>query len=201
MKKLLYFTLAAFTLIFTSCGMNKNNISEGYLKSERLETSQQLTIQPSNHEKLAPINIQVCGDIAQTNSCDIQGNTTKFQDQSLKASAKKPAYAPTLVRKAGKKLLAITKLPNAIGAVSQIMKMPKHVTSIKRSQFSDSALLLLWIITLVAAVIFFFLINVFGEVTTLGILFNILAILALVAFIIFFLLWITQLYKEKHHII
>ena len=199
MKKLLYFALATLSLVFASCSVNKNSVHAGYLRSDKLETGQQLTIQPSNHEKLTTIDIPVWGVISQTNFSDIQVNAPKYEDQGFKNSAVKPIHASNLVKKAGKKLVAITKLPEAIASVNQIMKMPTHLTSSKRSQLSDTVSLILWIISLLAAVLFFFLVNVFGEVTTLGVLFNILAVLALIAFIVFFLMWITHLYKEKHH--
>jgi len=195
MKKLLYFTLATFSIVFASCSMNKNNVNAGYLQSGKLFTSQQLTIQPTN-EKIAPINIPVNKEIGQANSCEIQDNTVKFQKQGLKMGIK-PLIGSNLVRKAGKSLTAIAQLPKAIAAVSQITKMPTHIASSKDLPFEGANYLVLWIVFLVAAALFFFLVNVVGEVTLLGVIFNILAILALLGFILFFIFWIAQLYKDK----
>jgi len=198
MKNLIYLTLATFSFVFASCSMSKNNANSCYLS--KLETKQQLTVPGHISEKMATIDVPIGLEVAPINQDQISRNEVKLLNNDSKRPGK-TLLNSTLVTKARQGISKMTQIPNAIASISQITRMPKHIASAKRGQLSDTAYLLLWIITLIASAIFFFLINVFGELTFLGVLFNILAILALVAFIVFFILWITQIYKRKHHII
>ena len=194
MRKTLYLSLASISLIFGSCSMNKDGMNTSCLQSGKLQAHQQLTNQPTNLEKPATINAQVGQNVAQPQSFDLLGNPAKILPQGLHRHIS-PLGGNNIARKAGKKIVEMTNLPKTISVMSRVMTMPSHKASVKNLPFEGANYLVLWIVFLVAAALFFFLGTIAGATALLGILFNILGLLALLAFLLFFILWIIELYQ------
>ena len=190
MRKTLYLSLASISLIFGSCSMNKDGMNTACLQSGKLQAHQQLTVQPANQEKLATINAQV----DQNSAFDLLGSPAKILPQGLHRHIS-PLADNNIARKGGKKIVEMANLPKTISSINRLMTMPTHKASVKNLPFEGANYLVLWIIFLVAAALFFFLATLAGATALLGILFNILGLLALLAFLLFIILWIIKLYQ------
>ena len=196
MRKIIYVAVLFFSLFFASCSINRNNVNTAYLQSGRLQTGQQLTVQHANHQGIAAIDAPGYHSNIPSESINLPGNHAKVEVRGPERRLKSLAGSNRL-RKAGKNFTEITKLPKAMATVCRTMKMPTRAASAKNLPFEGANYLLLWIIFLAAAVLFFILVNVAGAITILGLLFNILGILALLGFLLFLILWTVQLYQAK----
>ena len=193
MRIALYLSLACISLVFGSCSMNKEGMNTISLQSGRLQTLGQLTNRHINREINSPANEKA----NQPGSFDVIANHVAIQVPVFHSTVLKKHFAgKNMMRKAGKKIAEIAKLPKTMPSINRMITTPTHKTSMQNLPFQGSNYLALWIVFLLASVLFYALaIYAFDSIMILSLVFNILGLLALLAFLLFIILWLIELYQ------
>ena len=197
MRKIFYFAAISAGLLLSSCSMNKDANNSAYLQSGKLQAKQQLAIQNPNPQHLAsavPIP-KVNQPVANGNAITPDYTLAKVNVPVVQKQSKTFARN-NFFKRTGQKLAKTISIPKTAGTIARLMEKHSPAASFNRiGHTTDMNYLWLWIIAIVAAILFYILAAAallslnFGLATV----FYVLGFLASIAALVFFILWIVQL--------
>jgi len=197
--KILYVVAISAGLFLSSCSMNKEVNNSAYLQSGKLQPKQQLVVRNSDTKQLAHMAAipQANQPLINTYASVADNNTSQVNLPVNQGHAKKFARENFIKRTAEKFAQTIT-IPKAAAVIANLTTKPTNTASFKRiGHTTDMSYLWLWIICLVASILFYVLAAAFTLSYALGLaaIFYIFGVLASIAALVFFILWIVQLAK------
>jgi hypothetical protein len=192
MSKILDFAIISTGLLLSSCSVMNRGANTPSLRQIKLETGQQLNVYSKASEK--PI------DCTEADTYCPRGYSTqnikpyKVAEQTDNHEYKRNSDKDFSKENGLKKRFEL-KLNHG---VRQLLKAPAYTASLKSIEEAEPAtFLVLWIVFLLAAILFGYLaiVSAVGAALLTAVLFYVLAILASFLAIIFFIVWIIQLAK------
>ncbi len=201
MKITKIFSLVAISasLILSSCSMNRETADSSYSQTNKLQSMQQLTNQKYHPKELAisTPNTSVSQSGTTDDAFAVKGNLSNVQ-VPLNNNHGKTASRNNIVKTAGNTLVKTLTVKNAATAMNRLMEKHNPTASVNKiGHTSEMSYLWMWIIFLLASILFYILAGVFTLSLSLGLaaVFYILGVLASIAALVFFILWLVQLIK------
>lgn len=195
MRKIFYFAAISAGLLLSSCSMNKDAGNTAYLHSNKLQAQQQLTGPQSRTHNDAVLDNRV----TQPAFASVEQNQTPSDNagvltQKVQKHARHNA-AGSILAKTGKTITAFA-VPMVEHSIKSMARQQTHIAAYKHATHTEEgSYLLLWILSLVAAIVFFIIAAAALLSFNIGLaaVFSILGYLAGIAALVFFILWIVQL--------
>jgi hypothetical protein len=197
--KIFYFAAISASLFLSSCSMNKETADSSYLQTSKLQPMQQLSNLKYNPKELAisaPTNSAPQSGTAD-DAFPIKGNLSNIQ-VPVRNNHTKTSTSKNLIKIASNSLVKTIAINKAAASMARLMEKHNPAASINRAgHATDMNYLWMWIIFLLASIVFYILAGVFTLSFSLALaaVFYILGVLASIAALVFFILWIVQLIK------
>jgi len=185
-------------LILSSCSMSRDASNTANLNSQKLQAKQELANQTTDKNNIASVDItaQKTADAIVTNSTESKNTATIHP---IAIQQKRSLAHNSFIKNAGHGLAQTITLPKIANHVNNLLKVQSNVASVNhKAHPTDANYLILWIVCLIASILFYVLAAVFTYSLAFGLalIFSLLGVLASIAALVFFIMWLIQLFNK-----